>query len=134
MDVHAEFQLLFEQLHVLKSIYSVRRTEILTCSAKTQYYTPNHLARQVFHCGYNISRVKTLTQWPPNVHMTRYKLLHGIVSSTQRESKGDDVLQSPVSGVRCDCVYPSPCTLFLFFLFFVPFEPLLKTIPPLALM
>ena len=64
---------------------------------------PNHLARRVFHCGYNIFIVKTLTQWPPNTHMARYKLLHGVLvrkqhSSTQRESNGDDV-QSLVSAV-----------------------------------
>ena len=62
-----------------------------------------YLARQVFHCGYNIFLVKMLTQWRPNVHVARYKLLHGAfsqkttLSSTQRESNGDDIWQSPVS-------------------------------------
>ena len=37
----------------------------------------------VFHCGYNIFRVKTLTQWPPNVHVARYKVLHGAFVTKQ---------------------------------------------------
>ena len=78
VDVHLQFQLLFEQFYILRSIHSgVRRNEIQTSSATARHGTPNHLARQVYHCGYNIYLVKTLTQWPPNVHMAKYKLLHG---------------------------------------------------------
>ena len=40
--------------------------------------TPNHLDRQVFRSDYDIFIVKTLvTQWSSNVHVARYKLLHG---------------------------------------------------------
>ena len=80
MDVHVQFQLLFEEFHVvlLKSIHSgFRRNELQASSAKARHCTRNHLARWVFHYGYNIFLVKTLTQSPPNVHVARYKLLYG---------------------------------------------------------
>ena len=48
------------------------RIELLTSSATARHANPNHLARRVFHCGYNIFLVKT-----PNVQVARYKLLHG---------------------------------------------------------
>ena len=39
-----------------------------TSSDTTRHDTTKRLARRVFHCGYKIFLVKTLTQWPPNVH------------------------------------------------------------------
>ena len=84
VNMHVQFQPLFEQLHVLGSIHSgVRQNEIQTSSAKEQRSTPNHLAWWLFHCGYDIFLVKTLTQWPPNVHEVRYKLLHGVFVTKQ---------------------------------------------------
>ena len=65
-----------------------------------QHGTPNHLARQVFHCSYNSFLVKTLTQWSPNVKVARYKLLYVTFVTkqdfrfTQRESNGDVFWQS----------------------------------------
>ena len=77
VDVHVQFQLLYEQFHVLRSIYgSVLRNEIHTNSVTIRQCTPNNLVRRAFHCG-NIFLVETLTQCPPNVHVARYKLLHG---------------------------------------------------------
>ena len=71
------FQLLFEQFRVFESNHSgVRWNEIQTSSATARHDTPNHMARRVFHCGYNIFLITTLTQWPLNVHAVRYKLLH----------------------------------------------------------
>ena len=76
VDVHVQFQLLFEQFHVLGvrqneiqtrsftylgPFSGVRQNEIQTRSATAHHGTPNHLARRVFHCGYNIFLVKTLT-------------------------------------------------------------------------
>ena len=37
----------------------------------------------VFRCDYNTFLVKTLNQWPPNVHVVRYKLLHGALVRKQ---------------------------------------------------
>ena len=54
---------------------SVKRNEIQTSTATARHAIPNHLARWLFHCGYNMLLVKTLTQWPPKVHAARYKLL-----------------------------------------------------------
>ena len=75
------------------SIHSgVRRNELQTSSVTERHYTPNHSTRRVFHCGYNTFLVETLTQWPPNVHVAMYILLHGLFVrkqhfvSTQRES------------------------------------------------
>ena len=78
VDVHLQFQLLYEQFHILGSIHNgVKRNEIQTSSATANHGTQYHLARWVFHCGYNIFLGKMLTQWPPNVHVAKYKLLHG---------------------------------------------------------
>ena len=75
--VHVQFRLLHEQLHVLDSNHSeVRWNEIQTSRSTARHGTPNHLARRVFHCSYNILLVNTLSQWQPNVHVARYKLLH----------------------------------------------------------
>ena len=46
-------------------------------SVTSRHGTPNQSAHQVFNCGYKTFLVKTLTRWPPNVHVARYKLLHG---------------------------------------------------------
>ena len=37
----------------------------------------------MFYCGYNIFLVKTLTQWPLNVYVARYKLLYGAIVRKQ---------------------------------------------------
>ena len=85
------FQLLFEQFHVLGSIHSgVKWNAIQTSSAMARHGTPNRLARQVLHCGYNIFLAKTITQEPRNVHV------HGAFISKQHflplsESSGDDM-------------------------------------------
>ena len=89
--VDVQFQLLFEQFHVLGV-----RNETQTSS------NPNYLAQWLFHCGYNIFLVKTLIQWPPNVHMVRYKLLKGAFVRKEHffslsEFNGDAVWQSLVS-------------------------------------
>ena len=61
MDLHVQVQLLIEQFHVLGSIHSgVRRNELHSSSVMTRHGTPTHLARRVFHCGYNIFLVKLL--------------------------------------------------------------------------
>ena len=82
--VYVQFRLFYEQFHVLGSNHSdVRWTEIQTSSATARHGNPNHLARRVFHCSYNILLVNTLSQWQPNVHVARYKLLHGAFVSKQ---------------------------------------------------
>ena len=74
----------FIYLLLLIVFYSnVRWNEIETSSATARHDIPNHLARRLLHCRYNIFLVKTLTQWPPNVHVARYKLLHGAFVRTQ---------------------------------------------------
>ena len=59
------------------------------------------MAIQIIRHGYNIFLVKTLSQWQPNVHVARNKLLHGTVVSKQHFHSArilyDDVWQSPVS-------------------------------------
>ena len=82
--VYVQFRLLYEQFHVLGSNHSdVRWTEIQTSSATARHGNPNHLARRVFHCSYNILLVNTLSQWQPNLYVARYKLLHGAFVSKQ---------------------------------------------------
>ena len=83
-DLHVQFQLLFNQFHALGSIHSgVRRNEIQTSSTTARQVAQNYLAWRVFHCGYNIFLVNTLTQWSHNVHVARYKLLHGTFTRKQ---------------------------------------------------
>ena len=78
------FKLLFEQFHILGFIHSgVGRNEVQASSATARHDTPNNLAWWVFHCGYNIFLIKSLTQWPSNVHVARFKLLHGAFNRKQ---------------------------------------------------
>jgi len=77
-DVHVQFQLLFEHFQVFGSSHSgIRRNRIQTSSATVRHSNPNHITRRMFQCGYSILLAKTLTQWPPNVHVARCRLLHG---------------------------------------------------------
>ena len=77
VDMNVELQLLSEQFHVPGSIHSgVRRKEVQSSSDTIRHGNSNHLAWRLFHCGC-MFLVKTLSQWPPNVHVARYKLLHG---------------------------------------------------------
>ena len=98
VDVYVQFHFLFEQFHVLGSIHSgVRWNETQTSSATARQHPKSFGSAGVFHCACNIFLVKTLTHWPPNVNVARYKLLLGAFIkkqnpySTQRESNGDDV-------------------------------------------
>ena len=57
----------------------------------------NHFAWRLFHCGYKIFLVKTLTVKRRNVHVARYKLLHGAFVRKQHFLPlSDDVWQNPV--------------------------------------
>jgi len=99
VDVHVQFQLLFEQFHVLEFIHSsVRRNEIQTSSATARHGGLNHLTRQVCHCGYNIFLVKTLTQWPSNAHVARGRMLHGAFLRKQHFLSFSDSLMAVTSG------------------------------------
>ena len=94
--------------YVLGSIHSgVRRNEIQTSNATAQD-APNHLARRVFHCGY-IFLVEMLTQWPPNMHVARYRLLYGafvrnpsplLLSESPMTMTSDSHLFFFITGVR----------------------------------
>ena len=72
VDVHVQYQFLFEQFHVLGFIHSgVRRNEIQTSS------TPNQFARRVFYTNIGLCLIKTLT-----------KLLHGAWCIRQKRGAG----------------------------------------------
>ena len=104
MDVKGQFQHFHEQFHVLGSIHGgVRRYEIQTSSAMARHGTSSHLVRRVSLWLQHIScqnafpmaskcacgEVQTAA-WCIRKTKNRKKL-----SSTHRESKSDDVWQSP---------------------------------------
>ena len=99
------FHFLFEQFHVLGLIHSgVGRNEMHASSGTARHGTPNNLAWWVFHCGYNIFLVKSLTQWSSKVHMERFKLLHGAFIGKQHilpQSETSSIVQSLfITGVK----------------------------------
>ena len=105
-----QFQLLFEQFYILGSIHSgVRQNEIQTSSTMTQHGTPKHMAQWAYFCGYIIFLVKMLAQWLSNVHVARYKLLHGAFIRNQHflplcdspVAMTSGRIQSNFSGGRC---------------------------------
>ena len=97
LGVHVQFQLFFEHSTYVGLFIVVLGGMEYRPAAPRNDSIPNHLARRVFHCGYNTFLVKT-----PNVHVARYKLLHGAFVKKQyflplSESNVDDVWQGPVS-------------------------------------